>query len=867
MERDSSDRLDHLFRAARLYPPDERLEFVEAVCIGAPSLKSELLDLLAAADEADSEGFMQEAAADLGARLTVEFDDLTGQTVGPFAIMKRIGRGGMGDVYLAHREAPFRQRVAIKVVRRGMDYREATSRFEVERQILASLAHPNIAGILDGGFTDDGRPYIVMEYVEGLPIDRYCDEQRLSVDDRLALFQKVCRAVHAAHQNLVLHRDLKPANILVSPAGDVKLLDFGIAKLLNPTLGVMDSPLTRTELRLMTPEYASPEQARGDSPLSTASDIYTLGVILYELLAGRRPYDVASGSTLEMLRLICEVDPERPSTRITRSEIAPAGTASKSSRSAADISVCRGSSIERLRRRLRGDLDTIVLKALRKDPHRRYASAEQFSEDIQRFLDGHPILARPATAGYKMRTFVRRHRTPVTASAVVLIFLVLFSAITTHQSSLLKVRSQQAEVEAATSLAVSDFLVSLFGSSNPYVVGDPDTLRVADYVRLNVSRVRNELADQPAVKARLLASLGEVNRRLSEFDAALELLEEAISIVVAHHGPVHETVAQLHQQIGLVYLDAGRYTDAETELRRALEVADGSVGPSAPLAAGIIMRIGVALQNQNRFREAETYYTRALEMHERYRGPESVEAAAMHRSLGGFHRIRGDSARARHHLDRSLRVYRTALGDEHTDVAISLAQLGLYHRSIDDHNSAREAFLAAIEIYRRLVGERHPWYSLTLNDLALTYRSLGDLAAADSTFAEVVSIQRQLFGERSPTVITTYANWALLMNDMEQFDRSEELARLARQELIRYRGPDHWHVAVAEYALGEALAGQARFPESEVHLLRSYGTLNRLFGDDHHLTRQSLQRLVRLYTLWNRPEEANPLAARLASDV
>ncbi len=373
------------------------------------------------------------------------------EQIGPYRILEEIGRGGVGVVYLAAKEsAGVRTRVAVKVLKRGMDTDDLLRRFELERQLLAALDHPNIARLLDAGATDDGRPYFVMEHIKGRPLDRYCDEKRLSIRDRLELFKKVCDAVQFAHQNLVVHRDIKPGNILVTDNGDPKLVDFGIAKLLNPNLSPVEYEPTAAYVRLMTPEYASPEQVRGDN-ISTSSDIYSLGVVLFELLTGKRPYRIPSRVLDEVRRIVCEEPPERPSTAVTRVEAigtrspssaaasappsGPSTAQSTPSRVAAATTIVTGPSKrdnERLARKLTGDLDNIVLKALRKEPGRRYPSAEQFAQDIQRHIDGFPVTARPDTVSYRARKFVHRHRASVTAASLIAVALLLGLAGTTY---------------------------------------------------------------------------------------------------------------------------------------------------------------------------------------------------------------------------------------------------------------------------------------------------------------------------------------------------------------------------------------------------------------------------------------------------
>jgi serine/threonine protein kinase len=390
-------------------------------------------------------------------------DDADGGTadvpdhVGPYRIVRLLGRGGMGSVYLGTRDDDqFKRRVAVKVIRRGMDTDDVLKRFAVERQILTALNHPGIARVFDAGQTEDGRPYVVMEYIEGLPLDAYCDKNRLNTEDRLKLFTKVCAAVHVAHQNQIVHRDLKPSNVLVTPDGEPKLLDFGIAKLLNPELAAV-TLVTGPELRVMTPEYASPEQAGGD-PITTASDVYSLGVMLYELLTGKRPYTFKTRVRDEVLRVVQEVEPAAPSTAITQSEQITTASGETKVLTPEDLARVRESTVDRLRRRLRGDLDNIVMMALQKTPKRRYASASEFSADIQRHLQGYPVIARPDSVRYSVSRLIRRHRGRFLFTGAVAISLLTGLSIAVWQAG--RVRQRDVQLQQVRTFA-GEFVQSL----------------------------------------------------------------------------------------------------------------------------------------------------------------------------------------------------------------------------------------------------------------------------------------------------------------------------------------------------------------------------------------------------------------------
>src|SRR6185436_4327410 len=421
MKPDRWERIKLVFSEAAEQPAADRAAFVRSRCHGDESLAVEVEVLLGAHDQAGS--FIETPPYDETKMLSGRArDNMIGRRVGAYVLVSEIGRGGMGSVYLASRaDEQFRKRVAIKLVNSGLDHESIIRRFLNEQQILASLDHPNIARLLDGGTTDDGLPYFVMEYVEGMPIRDYCDSRRLTTVERVKLFGSVCSAVHYAHQNLIVHRDIKPSNILITGDGTVKLLDFGIAKLIGASSSFGETTLASA--RVMTPEYASPEQARGET-FTTSSDVYSLGVLLYELLSGHRPYRIVTTSPLEIIQAICEQEPDRPSTAVGRTETTntSGGMAEVTPET---VSKARDSQPDRLRRQLEGDLDNIVLKAMRKEPQRRYSSVEQFSEDLRRYLDGLPVIARRDTFSYRAGKFIRRNKFGVTAAAVIFLLLAL----------------------------------------------------------------------------------------------------------------------------------------------------------------------------------------------------------------------------------------------------------------------------------------------------------------------------------------------------------------------------------------------------------------------------------------------------------
>ncbi len=510
-------RIEELFALAVEMSQADRAALLSRECDGDDDLRRELERLLAAdatpvaARLTRAVGTaIDEAAADRGT-------DLLGSLVGPYRLVSILGRGGSGIVYLAHRiDSEYSAQVAIKVVDGVLMHPDLGRRIRAERQILADLDHPGIARLLDAGETASGQPCLIMEYVQGEPVDAYCDRARLDVAARVRLFLQVCTAVQYAHRNLVVHRDLKPANILVTPPGTPKLLDFGIAKLLDSDSGPARAGETRLGERLLTPQYASPEQFVGGR-ITTASDVYALGVVLYELLSGRRPYAATTGQ-LELERAVCRDEPPRPS-------FAPArGAAAENSR--AEIAVLRSTTAQALRRSLRGDLDAIVLKTLRRDPAQRYGSVEQLADDLRRYLERRPVTARRGSWSYSAGRFLVRYTRSVAVSVGFVLVMAAFGSVNTFQARHLAAERDRASEERARAEAVSAFVLEVFDSADPFQSSARE-LTARELLDQASTRIAGDARQDPEVRARLLESLGHAYLRQGVVDAGYKLLDEA----------------------------------------------------------------------------------------------------------------------------------------------------------------------------------------------------------------------------------------------------------------------------------------------------------------------------------------------------
>ncbi len=819
-------RVREIFDGAAELASEERERFVTERAGGDPDLLREVLELLEAMDQEEGrlegvqafEAFAASEAEPSGVRL------------GSYRLLREVGTGGMGSVYEAVRDDDqFEKRVAVKVIRRGMTSEGLVRRFRQERQILARLDHPNIARLLDGGTTGDERPYLVMEYVDGEPVTVYCRNRRLSIQDRLSLFGAVCEAVQYAHRHLVVHRDLKPGNILVSPDGVVKLLDFGVAKLLpDPTLGGGQEQMTATQHRPFTPAYASPEQARGE-PVTTATDVYSLGVILYELLAGRHPFDIQGRTPLELVHLL-ETEPVRPSDAVTGEEEGGGDDSSA-----------------RLRRTLAGELDNIVLKAMRREPERRYASVEQLSEDIRRFLEGLPVLAQRDTFRYRLRKFAWRHRTGVAAAGLIVASLVGGVAAAWMQARRASVERDRAQMEARKAERISSFLVEMLRSPDPWVEGRD--LRVSELLEGAAARSTEEFADAPEVLAEIHAAIGLSLAGLGFLDDAETLLANALRIRRELPGTsLSGLVTSLGGYAG-VLLYRGDLDRAGPLLQEALEVFRPASREDSIQLTHLLSHMGTLLQARGAWDEAAAEQLELLELRRRLLGPHHTDVAESLNNLAVVRGHQGDYAAAEALHREALEIKRQAHGPDHPDIVTGLANLAFILAEQGQFQAADSAFRAAQALGLRVLGPDHPDVAWSLYSHAAMLLEQGDFAGAESNTRQVLDLRGRVLPDEHPIVA---ASLQILGRSLAAQGRPEQAEELLRESLAIRRTnlpPGHWLTASAESVLGEHLTEQGRFQEAEALLLSGYEGLRDSSGPDHSRTREAARRLVRHYLL------------------
>ena len=893
MDQERWRRVAELLDEALELSPAERERFLGGACGGDAALRREVEALLAADAEASP---LLDTPLSMAALLAAgagghDGGALIDARIGPYRVVRELGRGGMGAVYLAERaDGQFEHRVALKLVRGGFESADLVRRFLDERQILARLEHPHIARLLDGGVTDDGIPYFVMEYVEGEPITAHCDRHRLPVDARLRLFTAVCEAVAHAHRNLVVHRDLKPSNILVTPDGQVKLLDFGIAKLLGDGAQDQDSSQTRTGVYLLTPEYAAPEQVRGE-PVTTATDVYALGAVLYELLSGRRAQSFSQRSPAELARVVGEVTPPPPSQAMARRarregvDVPGAGPT--------EVAAARGIDPGRLERALRGDLDAIVMHALRKEPRQRYASVEALLADLERQRAGRPVAARHGTLAYRGRRFLRRHRVPVAAVALVVLSLLGGLVTATRQGRLAARESERAQ-------QVTEFLIGLFRVSHPSESRGRE-LSARELLDSGVVRVERELADDPELQAEMLTLLGSIYRELAVLDRADTLLRRAVALRESLHGADSEALASSLNELGGLMLVTGNYDAADSVLRRSLAIRERRLGARDTVVAVSLNNLAVARSNLGDDVEAERLYRRALEIDLRVYGPEHPQVATDLSNLGNVLRRKADydaadsvtgaavairrrqlpagdpkiadaianlamlrSAQGRladaERLHReALAIRRATLGDDHPDVALSLNAVATTLTRLGRFDEALPLHQSALSLQQRVLGPEHDRAITTLNNIGVLRYRMGDVDEAAATMREALGRWRRALGENHPNVLTAQNNLGVVLTEAGQHGEAERLLRGALEARRALRGEDHPEVAASLRNLGVLLHGSGRPGEAEEAFRRALDIGRGAWPASHLSLADLLFDYGELLLDEHRPGEAEPL--------
>jgi len=829
-------KLEPLLDEALQLPVAERAHWLAELRERSAELADTLSSLLAEQSAADSSGFLAEPF-----KLPLSDAPLAGFQLGAYRLERPIGDGGMGSVWLARRtDGRFEGIAAIKLLTLALLTPEGQQRFRREGSVLAKLGHTGIARLLDAGVAENGQPYLVLEHVDGTPIDVFADQRCLTLADRVQLVLQVLSAVGHAHANLIVHRDLKPSNILVTKDGTAKLLDFGIAKLL-----AAEGDLERTALTrgwALTPDFAAPEQVRG-ATITTATDIYATGVLLYRLLTGCKPYELAGHSAVEILRIVCETQPPRPSATFGR----------QAGDDVTERARVRGGTPDRLQRQLAGDLDAIVMKALHKEPERRYASAAALAEDIQRHLDGRPVTARPDRLGYRARKFVLRHRAGV-ATAVATVVLLAGAAV---RERTLRTR---AEKETQKAKAVEGYLGNVFGAADPFA---PAALRREVTARALLDRgaaqIDAVLPAQQDVQAELRAVIGRVYMSLGVFDKAAALLERSLEQRRSLYGAQHVAVAESMDLLGEALAGQDQFDRAEALLREALAQRRTLLGNASAATAETIDHLAVLLRKRNNHQAAESLLREGLAIRRALHGPDSLEVAEGLNNLGVLLYAKGNYDEAEQLYREALAIYERRAEENNPRMAQMLQNLAQIRLSKVHLDEAEDLYRRALAIKQRALGKAHPSVTLTLNNLGDVLVRLGRPDEAEPLIREALAFDRQTFGEQHVYVAESLKHLGSALRGQGKFDEAEQMFRQALTINRTLFGNEHSSVAGNLHSLATVLQLEGRL-EPAIQLFReSRSAYRNVLGEKHPYYRQANINLARALRESGQPREAEDL--------
>lgn len=845
MKADHWNKIEAAFQEAVSLQGDAQDAFVAEFARRQPALVAKLRDLLAA--DAGSDTDLREPIAKSVESLASESrDPWLGREVGSWTITRRLADGGMGAVFLAERsDQQYTQCVAVKLMAAQLLAPEAISRFKAERQILANLNHPYIAKLIDGGSTDDGLPYLVMEYVDGLPIDRHCDENRLRIDRRLALFCKVCEAVDYAHRNLVVHRDLKPNNILIDAHGSPKLLDFGIAKLLEAGAYNQTIAMTREGARAMTPEYASPEQVRGE-PISVASDVYSLGVLLFRLMTGQSPYGATPTTRGDYERAIVDVDPNKPSTVVTTPD------------NQAQIGEQRATSVDRLRRLLQGDLDNIVLKSLQKDAQRRYATANDLSADIGRYLRHEPVQARGDDWWYRSRKFAVRNARGLAVAAVA---LATITGLVTYYTAQLADERDRANLAAAEANEVSEFLSGLFESASPHrSKGEPIT--AVDLLRQGQESIA-DLNDQPQLQARLMRIMASNMTALGNLDEAIPMLEQALAMKEAETPPDAIAISQVTHNLAEAHRQNGDLDKAEQYERRTLAIAEDAFGPTDNNVAYLMARLGVILFDARKTEDALDIERRGLDILIANDYGESSSAidvrGNMANALSRLGRYEEAEALHRETIKLSIRVD----GEMAPNTIIRTSNLGLVLVQQGKFEEAVSIFEDSIERGIKVWPSDHEQLAFMIGSKAAALKRFGRMDESLAAYRQAADITRAGRGEDSSRYVRRLRGIGSVQMDMARYAEADATFERALALAIELDDDNSREATLLRVFRGRSYLRQKRYAEAEASLAKASPGLEPLSSSERLVAQRSLAVAI---SNQGRYDEAEPVFLKVLAE-
>ena len=772
--------------------------------------------------------------------------------IGRYRLLQKIGEGGMGEVWLAEQKEPVRRRVALKLVKAGMNTREVMARFESERQALALMDHPAIAKVFDAGATPQGVPYFVMEYVAGVPITAYCDQHRLTTRERLQLFIHVCEGVQHAHQKAIIHRDLKPSNILVTEVDGrpvPKIIDFGVAKALTQRL-TAESMFTRLGAIVGTPQYMSPEQANSSGEdIDTRTDVYSLGVVLYELLAGVPPLELRKVAFEEFLRRLREEEPPKPSTRIRTQD------------SAASTEVARKRQTEPLilSRQIRGDLDSIALKALEKDRSHRYGSPSDLAADIGRHLRNEPVLAVPPSAAYRARKLARRYRAALATAAALMLVLMAAAGITIRQSI-------RANSEAAVAQAVNDFLqndllaqASAANQSGPRTKPDPD-LKVRTALDRAAQRIAGKFDGQPEVEAAIRDTIGLTYMDLGLYPEARKQLERALELHRRVIGTENSTTLRTMSRIGSAAVLQGKYPEADVLLNQALTVQRRLLGGDHPDTLASLNNLATSYTGEGKYPQAGEIYKQVLEIRRRVSGPEHPETLKTMHDLAAIYNDEGKYGEAEELGRKTLEIRRRVLGPEHPSTLATMGNLAKNYYDQRKYAQAEELFRQTLEIRRHVSGPEHPSTLLDMQNLAVLYATQGKCAQAETLTRQLLETRRRVLGPEHSSTLYSAGNLAAFYSCEGKWAEATDLFAGTLEICRRVLGVEHPLTLSTLADFASMYQRQGKPALAETYSAQALAGRRHILGSEHPATMASAADLALAYLSEGKFAASEPLA-------
>ena len=862
--------------ALEKHTPQERSAYLCEVCGNDTDLREKIENLLKAHSEAGN--FLDAPILEAQVDLDIPLTEMPGTVIGRYKLLEKIGEGGMAVVYMAEQEEPIRRQVALKIIKLGMDTKSVIARFEAERQALALMDHPHIARVFDAGATETGRPYFVMELVKGLSITEYCDQNNLSTEQRQSLFIQVCSAVQHAHQKGIIHRDIKPSNVMVTLHDGQplpKVIDFGIAKATNQKL-TEKTLFTRYAQMIGTPAYMSPEQAEmSDLDIDTRTDIYSLGVLLYELLTGTPPFseeELRQAGYLEIQRIIREQEPTKPSTKL-----------STLGDTLAEVARQRGSTPDLLRKSVRGDLDWIVMKALEKQRNRRYDTAAELAADINRHLNNEPVQAAAPGFIYRAQKFTRRHRISVLVGMlVILAILVIVSALSIstvliwreqgrtrrafekEQKALrLETRARMvAEREIRISRAVVDFLNNdLLASVSPSRALGRQVM-VMDVLNAASEKIKGRFQNEPLIEASIRRTLGSTYKTLGNYSAAEAHYERNLSINLEELGQEHNNTLTSMGDLAELYRLQGKLDQARDLYEKLMEISPRVLGPEHPHTMTFMNNFALVCHQQGRYSQAEELYLKSYETRKNQFGEEHAHTMTSMSNLGGLYCDMGQYEKAETMLLKAFEIHKRVLGFEHPDTLMLMSNIAGLYQAQAKYEQTESLLLTILPIQKRILGPTHPGTITITNNLALLYTHQERYDEAEPLYEQVLEVNTSKLGEEHQYTMAAMNNLAELYRDQKRYDESEQLHTRAYKLKVRVLGREHPDTLAAMNNLAEVYKDQGRYDDAETMHLETLEISKRTLGEQHPNTLSTMNNLAMVYMFQHEFQKAETLHLR-----